>query len=221
MKFVHPQDTKAFAIGVIASIAGVILWDIIKFNFKLLEYKEPSNEDILFPGFDINKFKNNPFPNNADSLKEIEYLESKPINAPLVKRLDKVAESFNNLLKANNAEIDKEEIKKVTPFIEKVIIDLKNHYNRSRPFELKEIDYVDLDSAKTKAYPSGHSIQGRFFALYFADKFPDLKEKLLKLGESIGQSRLNARVHYPSDHTFGKSIADNLYKQYKINKNGK
>ena len=40
MKFVHPQDTKAFAIGVIASIAGVILWDIIKFNFKLLEYKD-------------------------------------------------------------------------------------------------------------------------------------------------------------------------------------
>lgn len=220
MKFVHPQDTKAFAIGVIASIAGVILWDIIKFNFKLLEYKEPNKEDLLFSGFDINNYKNNPFPNNEDSLKEIEFLESKPINEPAVRRLDKVAESFNNLLELNKKAIDKEEIKKLTPYIENIITDLKKHYNRSRPYELKNIDYVNLDSAKTKAYPSGHSLQGRFFALYFADKYPNLKDKFLRLGESIGQSRLNGRVHYPSDHSFGKLIADDLYKQYKINKNG-
>ena len=44
MKFEHPLDTKSFLIGVIASISAVILWDIFKFNKKLLEHKPNKNE---------------------------------------------------------------------------------------------------------------------------------------------------------------------------------
>ena len=32
IKFKHPSDTKAFIIGIVASIAGVILWDIYKYQ---------------------------------------------------------------------------------------------------------------------------------------------------------------------------------------------
>ena len=46
MKFRHPIDTKAFVIGVVASIAGVILWDIYKYarltkeERRVFDYKE-------------------------------------------------------------------------------------------------------------------------------------------------------------------------------------
>tara|TARA_R100000908_G_C3697637_1_gene109417 strand:+ start:63 stop:200 length:138 start_codon:yes stop_codon:yes gene_type:complete len=28
MKFIHPQDTKAFLLGVIASLSAVLIWDL-------------------------------------------------------------------------------------------------------------------------------------------------------------------------------------------------
>lgn len=40
MKFVHPKDTKSFLIGVVASISAVIIWDLIKDRFKILNYKK-------------------------------------------------------------------------------------------------------------------------------------------------------------------------------------
>ena len=39
MKFKHPVDTKALIIGIVASISAVIIWDIIKKRYKLLNYK--------------------------------------------------------------------------------------------------------------------------------------------------------------------------------------
>jgi len=39
MKFKHPSDTKAFIIGIVASIAGVILWDIYKYNKRKFEFE--------------------------------------------------------------------------------------------------------------------------------------------------------------------------------------
>lgn len=44
MKFSHPLDTKSFIIGVLASITAVIVWDIYKYNKKLLEHKPKENE---------------------------------------------------------------------------------------------------------------------------------------------------------------------------------
>jgi len=40
MKFNHPQDTKAFLIGMFASITAVIVWDIVKYRSGLLEFKD-------------------------------------------------------------------------------------------------------------------------------------------------------------------------------------
>jgi hypothetical protein len=40
MKFTHPQDTKTFLIAIIASMTGVVIWDIIKYDRKLLIHKE-------------------------------------------------------------------------------------------------------------------------------------------------------------------------------------
>ena len=44
IKFKHPIDTKSFIIGICASMTAVIVWDIIKYNRKLLEHKK--NEQL-------------------------------------------------------------------------------------------------------------------------------------------------------------------------------
>lgn len=48
MKFLHPQDTKFFLIGVVSSMAAVVLWDIIKNKYKIFNNKpknKPTDED--------------------------------------------------------------------------------------------------------------------------------------------------------------------------------
>lgn len=217
MKFNHPSDTKAFAIGVVASIFGVILWDIIKYNFHLLEYSSNSNKLKLFKGFDMNSWKYTPPPNKESSLKEIEDLLKNPINEPSVRKYDQVSNQFNKLLLANNKILDNVQANLINKELDHIVSELKNHYNRPRPKDIKPIEYLDLESANTPSYPSGHSLQARLLALIYGKKYPELKPQLEKLGEVIGQSRLNARVHYLSDHVFGKKIANDLFNKYKSN----
>lgn len=38
----NSQDAKGFIIGVVASITAVIVWDIVKKNFKIFNYKHKS-----------------------------------------------------------------------------------------------------------------------------------------------------------------------------------
>tara|TARA_Y100001937_G_C7100486_1_gene322261 strand:+ start:500 stop:631 length:132 start_codon:yes stop_codon:yes gene_type:complete len=40
MKFNHPQDTKMFLLGVLASMSAVIIWDVIKKKNKIFNYVE-------------------------------------------------------------------------------------------------------------------------------------------------------------------------------------
>ena len=40
MKFNHPQDTKMFILGVLASMSAVIIWDVIKKKNKIFNYVE-------------------------------------------------------------------------------------------------------------------------------------------------------------------------------------
>ena len=41
LEFKHPIDTKSFVIGILASMTGVVIWDIIKYNRNILQ---PRNE---------------------------------------------------------------------------------------------------------------------------------------------------------------------------------
>jgi len=51
-KLVKPGDKHAFVLGVLASITAVIVWDIVKNKYKLLNYKI---DDVVKT--DVNKIK--------------------------------------------------------------------------------------------------------------------------------------------------------------------
>ena len=101
---------------------------------------------------------------------------------------------------------------------ESIILQLKRHYDRPRPVKVAKelglpLDTFPLETANTPSYPSGHSTQGRLVALLLADEVPlEHKKNILDIGERIGHGRQIAGAHYPSDHTFGKRLADELYR---------
>ena len=50
---------------------------------------------------------------------------------------------------------------------------------------------------------------------YLSEKYPEYKNDLIRLGDDIGDGRLMAKVHYPSDDKFGKDLGDKLYDFFK------
>ena len=97
-----------------------------------------------------------------------------------------------------------------------VTIRLKYKFNRPRPYQIAEFYGIDLngtelDSMKTPSYPSGHAAQGYLLGMHYSKKYPEHRKKLTQLGEDIAHSRIIAKAHYPTDKTFGKTLAEYLF----------
>ncbi len=96
----------------------------------------------------------------------------------------------------------------------------KDHFGSERPAELAsrigypfEVDY--LESAQTPSYPSGHAAQAYYTAFMLGDLYPDLSESFIDLAEVISDSRVDRGVHFPSDISAGKQLAEVLYEMTK------
>ena len=96
-----------------------------------------------------------------------------------------------------------------------LIMRLKQHYNRARPYQVAYYTNQNLHpfftaSGNTPAYPSGHAAQGRFLCKVIAHHYPEKGKDLLKLSHKIANSRIALGVHFPTDNKFGFEIADTL-----------
>lgn len=96
-----------------------------------------------------------------------------------------------------------------------LIMRLKQHYNRARPYQVAYYTNQNLHpfftaSGNTPAYPSGHAAQGRFLCKVIAHHYPEKGKELLKLSHKIANSRIALGVHFPTDNKFGFEIADTL-----------
>ena len=136
-----------------------------------------------------------------------------------VKDHDPKAEySIEKYLKENNLEINKKDTNKILDIGSSVARTLKNKFERARPYQVAEatgmkfnIMPLESDSMKTPAYPSGHSLQSRLIAEYYAEKYPDHKEQLIDRADECGMGRVFAGWHYPSDHKESVKIAKQVY----------
>jgi hypothetical protein len=174
-----------------------------------------------FKEFNWEKFKNTPPPKNdskatEDEIKEVQKIK---VNKKFVDTTDDIHEHFEDFLKTKDIEYPKKEVNKSMKGLSRIIIELKYHYNRPRPGQIAEkkkikLKPTTLDTVSTPAYPSGHALRGRFIGRYLSEKYPKYKKELMKLGDEVGDGRLMAKVHYPSDNKFGKKIGDELYNHY-------
>ena len=161
---------------------------------------ENSSEETLEELMAIKKLSENRTKEDENSIKEHDMA---------------VTWSIRNYLKENDLEYDTDVMSKLVQTGQGLSRHFKNKFLRPRPFQLaKELD-MDLepmefpsDTMKTPSYPSGHSLQSRLVAEFYAKKYPEHKKGLIAAAEECGLGRVKAGWHYPSDHKVGVMIAE-------------
>lgn len=176
--------------------------------------------DSIVKDFDYEKYKSNP-PHKNESIRTIyELINISQIesNDEFTIKMDNLSKSFKDLCIELNLDFPKDKVTELNNAAGSIILDLKYHYNRPRPYMLAKEFEIPLDTNEIKnttkdspSYPSGHAAQGTLVANYLAYINPSHKMEFLKLGRDIGKSRVVAKVHYPSDVRFGEIIGNDIF----------
>ena len=176
--------------------------------------------DSIVKDFDYEKYKSNP-PHKNESIRTIyELINISQIesNDEFTMKMDNLSKSFKDLCKELDIDFPKDKVNELSNAAGSIILDLKYHYNRPRPYMLAKEFEIPLDTNKIKnttkdspSYPSGHAAQGMLIANYLAKINPSHKMEFLKLGKDIAKSRIVAKVHYPSDVRFGEIIGNDIF----------
>lgn len=203
-------------------------------NLKNNQYVEPKHgqsiEEVpntILCGFDYNQYKMIP-PHRNESMKtmtELIRLSQIKSDDEFTLKMDKVKESFKELCEELDLDFPKKEVKELKDSVSGVVLDLKYHFNRPRPYKLAPLYNIELDTNEIKdttfdspSYPSGHATQGILIGNYLSHKYPLYRGKFLKVGRDIAKSRVIAKVHYPSDVSMGEMIGNDIFIYLKENK---
>ena len=99
--------------------------------------------------------------------------------------------------------------------IDPILMLLKNHFNRPRPYQLAYRLGINLKlkvptETLHPAYPSGHALDSHLAAYAMIKLKPEKTREILLFCEKMEKSRLVAGVHFPSDNNYSKFIFDIL-----------
>ncbi len=94
-----------------------------------------------------------------------------------------------------------------------IIMSAKKYWNRPRPSQQDNRVHPPIDLPNNASYPSGHACFSTLTALILAELVadPDLKVAVLLRGQQIGQDRVIAGVHFPSDVQAGGMLAKAIF----------
>ena len=170
----------------------------------------------LLKDFPIQKYldKKPPSDNSTTTKGEVKELTKLPIREKFIKEKDNIKKSFEGI-------VGKEPlVQKLINESAPIIMKIKKHHNSPRPKVMArkiktQMEDMEMASMKTPSYPSGHSVQGILIANALADKYPNKRSKLKKMGRDISYSRRSARAHYKSDSLFGEQIGKDMYNYIK------
>lgn len=176
----------------------------------------------LFKDFKMSKYFDRKPPKNTSlrTYQELMYLKDLPEDLEYVKENDDIEAIFKEVCSDNNVEYPEDLVKELINSSAGLILDLKWHYNRPRPFQLSEyynikLGGTTLESMKTPSYPSGHSTQGILVGKVLQTKLPITTDAFMEAGKRISYSRNIGRAHYPSDSELGEIIGNSLYQYIK------
>lgn len=129
--------------------------------------------------------------------------------------------AFKKVVEDAGLEYDDEYFNLLIKEAASITIRLKYKYNRPRPHQLGPVLGIDVtkyqsSTAKTPAFPSGHTTQSVLVACVLGEKYPELKEKLMKVADKVSLSRVVGGHHYPSDIEYGKKLGKWLSGQLKM-----
>jgi hypothetical protein len=169
--------------------------------------------------FNISSFKKQkpPSDNSFDTDQEIKALKKIPLRKEFVKKYDDIESAFKKTAEEQGIkDYDKKIAAKLIKESAPVILELKKHHNRKRPYELdKKLSAFVMKSMKTPSYPSGHSVQGFLIGNYLSDKYPKSRKGFMATAKNISYSRRVAHAHYKSDSKMGEELGNSMYKHIK------
>ena len=183
---------------------------------------EKLSEDFAFEVSEI------PYPDDSETKEEIHYLADVATRyreslKEIIKIVDEdVSQMFLDFLAFKGMKLTDEEKKGLDSLLEKSVpflVQIKYRYNRPRPYQDAkyfgiEFSAMDSETAKTPAYPSGHTFQAYLIADYLSRIFPKYMRKFYEVAEKIAATRIIGGYHYPSDNKYSKI----LFKEYKLNR---
>ncbi len=96
----------------------------------------------------------------------------------------------------------------VKKLVSDITEDFKVKYQRPRPFNIDtDLQPCVKKPGGAKAYPSSHASVGMAGGLVLAKIFPDKADALEEQGLKVGELRVIAGVHHPSDVVAGQDLA--------------
>ena len=171
----------------------------------------------MLKDFDISKFKKQkpPSDNSFDTDQEIKALKKIPLRKDFVKKYDDIEAAFKKTAEEQGIkDYDKNIAAKLIKESAPVILELKKHHNRKRPYELdKNLKAIVLKSMQTPSYPSGHSAQGTLIGSVLKMKYGN--SAFMRTAKNISHSRKVAHAHYDSDIKTGEEIGNSMFKHIK------
>ena len=171
----------------------------------------------MLKDFDISSFKKQkpPSDNSFDTDQEIKALKKIPLRKEFVKKYDDIESAFKKTAEEQGVkDYDKKIASKLIKESAPVIMKLKKHHNRPRPYDLdKSMAHFKMKSMETPSYPSGHSVQGILIGSVLKMKYG--KAAFMQTAKNISHSRRVARAHYESDSKKGDQIGNSMFKHIK------
>ena len=168
-------------------------------DYKNFESKKPSDSATM---------------EEMQKLKKFGERRTKEVEESVKKHDADPSYAMKEYMDSKNLKYSQEEIDKINVAGSTISRHYKNLHQRARPWQMSKEMNMDInvmrrpsDSMNTPAYPSGHSLQSRLVAEYYAEKYPDHKEELIKAADECGVGRVMAGWHYPSDHKHGVKLA--------------
>lgn len=186
--------------------------DMFEDGWQKIELQEPPSNDSKQVVAELEELKSRIKNNTRQKLKEIHREDSRAHPFELL---------FADLVKKDDIKV-KRFVSDLADQIFKIIIFFKNKYDRPRPFQVAKhlgIDFNPIisETADSPSYPSGHAFAASLLAGILSQKYPKKKAELYKLADRIAENRLNAGVHFPSDVTAGRILAEMILPYYKKN----
>lgn len=88
---------------------------------------------------------------------------------------------------------------------------LKNRYQRPRPYMAYSDAQPCIKKSKGFSYPSGHSSFSRVFANVLSELVPERRAEFFAKADEIARDRVIGGVHFPSDIAAGKVFGDQYH----------
>ena len=190
-------------------------------EIKPKHLKKMKKTPSLLQDFPIKYYMGNPPSCNASSKTriELEQLSELKQDPEFVQEMDDVDGTFKKYLNTVGLEFPDGLVEKLLNDSSILIMKLKYHYNRPRPYQLADHPCIKIDigkeaimdSMKTPSYPSGHSTQGILIGRVLSDMYPQHQYNLMSLGRDISKSRNIGRAHFPSDSKFGMKLGHEMF----------